>query len=182
MTKYSKLRITRWVETQRALFLDGRLSPGQLRYMTFLGLTWVLSDKVVDASNSVWAAKWNALKEQMSSSTEAEMPFDLADWVSQQRALHYLNWLDEKRQTKLESLGFSLRVQEPTEEEEIWNERLGQILIHNQDVGHTDITPENETYQGLHQWTEECKEHIQSGSLSPGKVAQLKAVGIIATS
>jgi hypothetical protein len=181
LTKNSKLRITRWVETQRALFLDGRLSPGQLRYMTFLGLTWVLSDKVVDASNSVWAAKWNALKEQMSS-TEAEMPFDLADWVSQQRALHYLNWLDEKRQTKLESLGFSLRVQEPTEEEEIWNERLGQILIHNQDVGHTDITPENETYQGLHQWTEECKERIQSGSLSPGKVAQLKAVGIIATS
>ena len=182
VTSFSKLRITRWVETQRALFLDGRLSPGQLRYMTFLGLTWVLSDKVVDASNSVWTAKLNALKVHMSSSTEVEMPFDLADWVSQQRALHYLNWLDEKRQAKLQSLGFSLQVQEPTEEEEIWNERLGQILIHNQDVGHTDITPENETYQGLHHWTEDCKERIETGSLSPGKVAQLKAVGIIATS
>lgn len=32
-----RLRVRRWVETQQALLADNRLSPAQLRYMTFLG-------------------------------------------------------------------------------------------------------------------------------------------------
>lgn len=172
-----RLQVLRWVETQRALFVDGRLSPGQLRYMTFLGLTWVLSDKVVDANDSIWLAYWKSLKAHMhSEENNGPLPFDLQDWIGQQRALCYLSLLDESRRAKLSSLGISLDVEEPSTHEHEWNTRLSQLFIHTQEVGHVDVS--EATHPELSGWLEECKALHQNGCLAPSKVSQLKSLGV----
>jgi hypothetical protein len=172
----ARMQVLRWVETQRALFLDGRLSPGQLRYMTFLGLTWVLSDEVVDPDDSVWISKWKLLKEQLSS--EGALPYDLHDWVVQQRALCFLSLLDEPRQAKLASIGISLDIEQPSNEEHEWNARISQLFIHTQELGHADVSEAKEPYPGLFEWLERCKSRHKEECLSPGKVAQLKSLGV----
>jgi len=172
---YKKIKVIRWIETQRALFLDGRLSPGQLRYMTFLGLTWVLSDKVVDADDSIWLETWKNVGKQIST---GPLSGELQEWLGQQRALCYLNLLNHTRQAKLASLGIPLDVQTPTKEEKEWNKRLSELLNHSQEVGHADVTPQNEQYQGLHEWLQDCKKRIRADSMPPGRTAQLKALGV----
>lgn len=56
-----RLRVRRWVQTQAALFHDGHLSPAQLRYLAFLGVTWVLSDEVMHMSDAAWRARFDQL-------------------------------------------------------------------------------------------------------------------------
>lgn len=175
--KNRKIKVIRWIETQRALFLDGRLSPGQLRYMTFLGLTWVLSDKVVDADDVVWLDAWKSLRKIVSNST-GPLPDELSEWLGQQRALFYLNILSRGRQAKLTSLGIPLDVQSATKEEKEWNKRLSELLSHSQELGHAEVTAENELYEGLHTWLQDCKERIRTESMPPGRIAQLKALGV----
>eukprot|EP00889_Picochlorum_renovo_P004082 jgi/Picre1/31112/NNA_006466.t1 len=180
VVSHMRIKVIHWAETQRALFLDGRLSPGQLRYMTFLGLTWVLSEKVVSADDADWLKKWTSLRDHVvESGSEDNCSMELRDWLVQQRGLTYLRLLSEKRRSKLQSLGISLEVQKPLKEELEWNSRLSQVLAHTQEVGHPGVTPENETFSGLHNWIEDCKGMIQQGQLAPGRIAQLKSLSRI---
>lgn len=176
-TRNKRIRVIRWIETQRALFLDGRLSPGQLRYMTFLGLTWVLSDKVVDADDSTWLEIWKRLGKEISAG-EKSLSGEFQEWLGQQRALCYLSMLSRTRQAKLESLGIPLDVQAPTKEEKEWNKRLSELLSHSQEVGHAEVTFQNEQYEGLYDWLQDCKKRIRANSMPPGRTAQLKALGV----
>jgi len=175
-----RIKVIHWAETQRALFLDGRLSPGQLRYMTFLGLTWVLSEKVVAADDADWLKKWAGLRDHIvETSSENNCSLELHDWLVQQRGLAYLRLLSEKRRAKLQSLGISLAVQTPSKEEREWNSRLSQVLAHTQEVGHPGVTPENESFSGLYKWIKDCKDMIRQGQLAPGRIAQLKSLSVL---
>lgn len=175
-----RIKVIHWAETQRALFLDGRLSPGQLRYMTFLGLTWVLSEKVVAADDADWLKKWTGLRDHIvETSSENNCSLELHDWLVQQRGLAYLRLLSEKRRAKLQSLGISLAVQTPSKEEREWNSRLSQVLAHTQEVGHPGVTPENESFSGLYKWIKDCKDMIRQGQLAPGRIAQLKSLSVL---
>ena len=190
----TRLQVLRWVETQRALFVDGRMSPGQMRYLTFLGLTWVLSEKVVHADDSIWLSKWKSLRAHLGSRSGASlapspvssalssaadvssaMSFELQDWIAQQRALCYLGLLDEARQSKLSSLGVDLGVTSPSEEERVWNERLSELFVHTQEIGHADVSQTERP--DLWAWLEALKDG-SGESLSPTKVAQLKSLGV----
>lgn len=171
----TRLQVLRWVETQRALFVDGRLSPGQLRYLTFLGLTWVLSDKVVDADDANWLSKWKTLKPHLGSADEQnqQMSFDMQDWITQQRAMCYLNMLDEPRKSKLLSLGIDLGVKAA---EPVWNARLSELFAHTQEVGHAEVSKEDRPE--LYAWLERCALDYREERLSPTKAAQLKCLGV----
>lgn len=112
------------------------------------------------------------------SDATSPLPDELNEWIVQQRALCYLNILSHTRQAKLMSLGISLDVQAPSEEEKEWNKRLSELLSHSQEVGHTEVTPENEQYEELYCWLQDCKKRIRTDSMPPGKTAQLKALGV----
>lgn len=175
-----KLKVLRWVETQRALFLENRLSPGQLRYMTFLGLTWLLSDKVVDSEDSSWFKNWKALKDFMGSRQDKEkMPEDLQDWLAHQKSLAFLGLLNEQRRKELSSLNITMVIDEPNEWRKEWNTRLGQLLTHTTEVGHAEVTEENEAFPGLSEWLERCKTEAEAGRLSAVRIAQLRALGCL---
>eukprot|EP00890_Picochlorum_soloecismus_P006646 jgi/Picsp_1/806/NSC_04295-R1_protein len=174
-----KLQVLRWVETQRALFLENRLSPGQLRYMTFLGLTWLLSDKVVDSEDPIWLKSWKSLKDFMNSNQDMEdMPEDLQDWLAHQKSLAFLGLLNEERQKKLSGLNITMTIDAPNEWRTEWNIRLGQLLMHTTEVGHADVTEENsKAFPGLSSWLQHCKTEAEAGRLSAVRIAQLRALG-----
>lgn len=171
----TRLRVLRWVETQRALFVDGRLSPGQLRYLTFLGLTWVLSDKVVDADDAQWLSKWKSLKAHIGSADEQDrrLSFEMQDWITQQRAMCYLNMLDGPRKSKLSSLGIDLTVMAA---EPVWNTRLSELFAHTQELGHAEVSMVDRPE--LYAWLERCVLEYREDRLSPTKAAQLKCLGV----
>jgi len=175
----AKLQVLRWVETQRALFLENRLSPGQLRYMTFLGLAWLLSDKVVDSEDSVWLKSWKVLNDYMTMSNQAveDMPEDLQDWLAHQKSLAFLGLLNGQRKKKLSDLNIAMVIDEPNEWRKEWNSRLGQLLMQTTEVGHADVTEENEAFLGLSSWLEDCKKEAEAGRLSAVRIAQLRALG-----
>jgi len=198
----TRLKLLRWVETQRALFVDGRMSPGQLRYLTLLGITWILSDKVVDADDSTWLSKWKALKAHLRTehadavstdadggsttrvaaatttttrAIKADMSFELQDWISQQRALCYLGLLDSARLAKLASLGIDLGVAAPSPEEAAWNYQLSELFVHTQEVGHADVSADERPE--LWAWLETVKGG-GAEALSPTRIAQIVSLGV----
>lgn len=49
-----RLAVRRWVQNARALWRENRLSEVRFRYMTMLGLSWVLRDEAFLMGNAAW--------------------------------------------------------------------------------------------------------------------------------
>lgn len=172
----NKLKVLRWVETQRALYLENRLSPGQLRYLTFLGISWILSDKVFKLDTATWLHQWKVLNAKLK---DGSIDFEVHEWLSHQIGLLRLGLLSESRVEKLQLLQTSFDLGRPTQEQQQWNKRLSQLLAHSAELGHADVDSTNECFPGLASWVTKCKLQIKEGSMPASRVAQLKALGTI---
>ncbi len=194
LTGSRRLRVRRWVQTQRALFAEGRLSPGQLRYMQFLGITWILSDEVILMKQEVWAEYLAELtKEKMvaitttaeaaatastSNSTSMHCSARLLEWLEHQRGLQALGMLSPSRRKALEELHVGWQFQRPADAAE-WDLRLSQLLVQSIEEGNVDVTHQNERFVGLSDWLKMQKEMAAMGKMASGKAAQLKALGVL---
>jgi len=169
-----KLRTRRWVQTQRALFVDGRLSPGQQRYMALLGITWLLSDEVVAMRDGPWKQRAEELAH------ECLFPEDpsLQEWLQHQRGLRALGLLSAARCQELDALGVQWQF-DRLEDADDWDLRLSQLLVQNiEDGGLKNVTAEGEKFKGLAAWLAVQKERAAVGELERGRAAQLKALGV----
>ncbi|KAG7667115.1 hypothetical protein NADE_003088 [Nannochloris sp. 'desiccata'] len=189
-----RLRVRRWVQTQRALYAEGRLSPGQLRYMQFLDISWILSDEVILMKQDVWAEYLAELtREKMatdtntptlassssSSSSSSCLPFSarLLEWLEHQRGLNAIGMLSPSRRKALEDLQIGWQFQRPGDWAE-WDLRLSQLLVQSIEEGNVDVSPTNERFTGLSEWLKMQKELAAMGKMASGKAAQLKALGV----
>ena len=135
----------------------------------------MLSDKVVDADDAQWLSKWKSLKAHIGSADEQDrrLSFEMQDWITQQRAMCYLNMLDGPRKSKLSSLGIDLTVMAA---EPVWNTRLSELFAHTQELGHAEVSMEDRPE--LYAWLERCVLEYREDRLSPTKAAQLKCLGV----
>jgi hypothetical protein len=185
-----KLRVRRWVQTQRSLFAEGRLSPGQLRYMQFLNISWILSDEVILMKQEVWAEYLAELTRELtvetsasngssSSSSSSSLPCSarLFEWLEHQRGLRALGMLSASRRKALEELQIDWQFQRPRDAVE-WDLRLSQLLVQSIEEGNVDVTPENERFTGLSDWLKMQKEMAAMGKMASAKATQLKALGV----
>eukprot|EP00887_Chlorella_sp_A99_P001316 scaffold14.g1316.t1 len=176
-----RLRVRRWVQTQQALLADGRLSAAQLRYMTFLGITWVLSDEVMHPSEG----SWRALLGQLSAARAAAaaggppVPDGLLDWLRHQHGLAALGWLPRRRGAALAAAGAG-RPPARGAADRAWDARLSELLAFKgehggctrallQERGRADLAP----------WLAEQAAAAAAGRLPPGRAAQLQAIGAV---
>ena len=164
-----RLRVKRWVQTQRALFADGRLSPLQLRYISFLGIPWILSDQVVMMEDEVWI---ESLRRVLTVKDPASV-----QWLNNQRGLRAVGLLSAERCAMLESHGVSWEFDRDPDAD-AWDEKLSQLLVHSIEVGGQCVTKENERYKGLASWVESQYAMMSCGKLSDTRAAQLKALGL----
>jgi len=189
-----RLRVRRWVQTQRALFAEGRLSPGQLRYMQFLGISWILSDEVILMKQDVWQEYLAELTRDKMMATSSTIPAatatattslssslpcsaGLKEWLEHQRGLHALGMLSPSRRKALEDLQIDWQFQRPEDWAE-WDLRLSQLLEQSIEEGNVDVTENNERYTGLSEWLSMQKERAAMGIMASGRAAQLKALGV----
>ena len=165
-----RLQACRWVQTQRALFRDGRLSPGQLRYLQFLGITWILSDEVMCMEDDAWEEYYTQLERKKNSTR-------LTEWLNHQRGLYALGLLTPARRAALEALNVSWQFDRPADAA-LWDMKLSQLLVQSVAVGNVEVLPENERFVGLREWLKEQKTLAEVGQLPSGRGAQLKALGV----
>lgn len=185
-----RLRARRWVQTQRSLFAEGRLSPGQLRYMQFLGISWILSDDIILMKQEVWSEyfselikeKENALNIKNATAATAIASSSvssarLLEWLEHQRGLRALGMLLPSRRKALEDLQVGWEFKRFSDAAD-WDLRLSQLLVQSVEGGNVDVTPQNEMFLGLSDWLKKQKEIAAMGRMAGGKVAQLKALGV----
>ncbi|KAL4447914.1 hypothetical protein ABPG75_005133 [Micractinium tetrahymenae] len=133
-----RMRVSRWVQTQQALFAEGKLSAAQLRYMAFLGITWVLSDEVTHMGQAAWQQRCQQL-------AAAPRPLprrgELWQWQEHQKGLHALGWLPPQRQRALEALQVQLHAFDRCPEDADWDRRLSELLAYKAEHGHCRLPP-----------------------------------------
>jgi hypothetical protein len=175
----TRLKVKRWVETQQALFSEGRLSQAQLRYLTFLGLTWVLSDEVTHMTDESWMKRYADLS---SPSVMKKMNVELSEWLSHQRGLWGLGMLEKERIVALREMGIS-EDHPRSVEDRVWDKMLGGLLAFRAQYGHLDVVEKGSgggggEWRELAEWMEEVGTALRHGRLSKVQVLQLKAVGV----
>jgi hypothetical protein len=197
-----RLRVKRWVQTQQALFAEGRLSPGQLRYLTFLGITWVLSDAVIHMGDREWSRLLEALAALKGSGVESggadhqeqQQPASdgagsgaalsaqshprIMEWLNHQRGLRAVGLLSTSREAALTALevGWSFKRGDVDDE---WDIRLSQLLVHSAEGRGLEINRGNELFGGLAEWLEARRVEMAENRLPRGRMTQLKALGVM---
>ncbi|KAK9861234.1 hypothetical protein WJX84_009055 [Apatococcus fuscideae] len=110
-----RLAIGRWVLTQKMLHQERRLSAGQHRYLSLLGLSWLVSSRAAVMSSSVWRQQhaellaWVGAASAASAASPHLLAPPLADWLKYQQSLEALGVLEAwKRQALQDSLAGSV--------------------------------------------------------------------------
>ncbi|BDA51016.1 hypothetical protein COCOBI_17-2350 [Coccomyxa sp. Obi] len=177
-----RLAVVRWLETQRQLWAEQRLSQSQLRYMALLGITWILSDEVVFMLKAAWAARLQqlaALQQRVgTAAVDARMHSEtLHDWLEHQKALLAIDWLSLERERQLMALGVDWCPDRGAAERE-WDERLTQLLAFRRQHGHLQVGRDWERAPDLAQWLKGVRAEWREGGLLSSQVAQLAALGV----
>ncbi|CAL8466147.1 g5683 [Coccomyxa elongata] len=177
-----RLAVVRWLQTQRQLWAEQRLSQSQLRYMALLGITWILSDEVVFMRKAAWAVRLQqlaALKQREgTASVDARMHSEtLHDWLEHQKALLAIDWLSLERERQLTALGVDKWPHRGAAERE-WDERLTQLLAFRRQHGHLQVGSDWERAPDLAQWLRGVRAEWREGGLLSSQVAQLAALGV----
>ena len=199
-----RMRVARWVETQQALFADGRLTDAQLRYLSFLGalpcvmaacvilhlcldanwlatsdvpagITWVLSEQVTDMPAAAWQERYVRLGAMLAAGGPSDaVSPECQEWLDHQRGLHALGWLARARAQALGALGVSLTFAR-LPEQQLWDLRLSELLAFKAEHGHCEV-PAGQGRLGA--WLEEQRAAMQAGQLERGRATQLRAIGV----
>lgn len=170
-----KLRVKRWVQCQQAMFADGRLSPVQLRYLAFLGITWMLSDKVIHMPDDAWQKQFLLLAAGMKNREKIDPAVE--EWLQHQQGLYALGMLSPLRQRALKSLGVRWTFDRSDADDE-WDYRLSQLLVQSVEAGNLQVTRENERFDGLAEWLQSQRDLATSGNMPANKVSQFMALGV----
>ncbi|CAK0786054.1 hypothetical protein CVIRNUC_009267 [Coccomyxa viridis] len=176
-----RLRVTRWVETQRQLWAEQRLNSNQLRYMALLGITWVLSDEVVHMSDAAWQQRYlhlRGIRQQTGLARVDSLAHSeaLHDWLEHQKALGVLGWLAPERERQLSMLSIDWKP-DRTRGDADWDARLTELLAFRRQRGHVQVC-QWEHAPGLAAWLDSVRLEWQRGQLADSRVAQLTALGV----
>ncbi|KAK9835562.1 hypothetical protein WJX74_003003 [Apatococcus lobatus] len=101
-----RLAVGRWILTQKVLHQERRLSAGQHRYLSLLGLSWLVSSKVAVMGRSVWRQHHAELQAWLLTSggrPPSSLPHHLAEWLRYQQTVHELGLLESWKQQALQS-------------------------------------------------------------------------------
>jgi hypothetical protein len=171
-----RLRARRWVQAQRAMFAAGRLSAAQLRYLSFLGLTWVLSDEVVREGDATWQPRCAALRAAAPAAAGDGGGGD--DWARHQRALRALGLLPAPRRAALDAAGLRWAFPREADADE-WDARLSQLLTHSAELGALPVDDAGPLgFPGLAAWLAGQRAAMAAGGLTTARAAQLAALGV----
>eukprot|EP00873_Tetraselmis_striata_P007442 jgi/Tetstr1/427706/TSEL_017831.t1 len=161
----------RWVQTQRTVRKEGRLSGGRLAELEKLDFEW-------DPYEADWQDKYAQLEEYRrreghcrGRAVYADNPV-LGAWINNQHHAWKKGKLSNERLAQLEELGFAWGGQEAA-----WQGRYSQLQEYRRREGHCRVP---ETYAAnpvLGRWVRQQRAAYNKGNLSKKRVALLEELG-----
>eukprot|EP01024_Parvocaulis_polyphysoides_P044781 TRINITY_DN4146_c0_g2_i1.p1 TRINITY_DN4146_c0_g2~~TRINITY_DN4146_c0_g2_i1.p1 ORF type:complete len:397 (+),score=84.33 TRINITY_DN4146_c0_g2_i1:180-1193(+) len=179
-------KIIIWVEVQQQMFRESRLSPEQIKYLAALGLSWILSEEIMNMSDAFWASQFQQLKTQIQNKTKQKnlnfqtlksiLDDDLFQFYVRQIGLRRLNFLQHSRIRKFDDLGISWEIFRD-ENDEQWDYFISSLMEYKRVFGSCDVDQQNDDqlWQQLNKYKQQLQ---QQRKLSGIQVLQLKALGI----
>lgn len=172
----SPVAVRRWVLTQKVLVEQRRLSSAQFRYLTMLGITWMLSDQVVAMRPSLWAAQYERLAQAAVAAPAARPALPMAalrEWLAHQKGLRALGLLAPRQTQLLEQLG--VQWQRPlTASEARWAACFAHLVAFARRHGHCQVPKDIGV---LASWLGHQMALWRAGQLPATRQAQLRALG-----
>eukprot|EP01023_Acetabularia_acetabulum_P018761 TRINITY_DN19484_c0_g1_i2.p3 TRINITY_DN19484_c0_g1~~TRINITY_DN19484_c0_g1_i2.p3 ORF type:complete len:181 (-),score=18.37 TRINITY_DN19484_c0_g1_i2:639-1181(-) len=171
-----------WVEVQRQMFRESRLSPEQIKYLAALGLTWVLAEEIVNMSAACWTSQFSLLKTHAQDLETVDfvtlknvLDENLFQFFVRQIGLRRLNFLQLNRVRKLNDLGVDWEFCRD-ENDDQWDDFISSLMEYKRAYGVCEVDQQfdKQLYQLLNQY----RYSASQGKLSSTQILQLKALGI----
>jgi hypothetical protein len=156
-------KLARWVRTQRAQQVSGKLSSQRIDRLETLGFDWQLARDIGEYERRIWEQMFVNLKHYRESHGDTLVPQrwikdrSLADWVSKQRSSHNRGLISPDRVQRLEQIGFEW---DPIGTR--WEEMFQKLVEFQRQNGHTNVPQGAPQYAELATWVRNqraAKEH-----------------------
>lgn len=170
-----RLKLRRWVQTQQSLFAEGRLSQAQLRYLVFLGLTWILSDLVMFMDEVDWLACYKDLGLALAAGKAPGR--EVSEWLAHQKGLHVIGRLSHHRVALLKQVGIDFAFHR-SPEQDTWETKLSLLLAFKGEHASLDDRVIKDFDPELWTWVVEQKRLLAARKLPRNRVSQLQAIGL----
>lgn len=177
MQPTNAVAVRRWVLTQKALVEQGTLSAARLRYLTLLGMTWLLSDGVVAMRPDLWKAHYEQVVSAAIAAAGSQAPTaapspGLREWLAHQKGLHRLGMLPPRHVQLLEVLRIQWQPQ-LTASEARWQACFCHLVAFARQHNHCQVPKDMEL---LAEWLDHQAALWRSGRLPAMRQASLRAL------
>ena len=154
-----------WVNKQRMLYKNGKLSQKRVDLLENIGFVW-------EPLDLVWMACFDELVDFKCENGDCNVPSrqgPLGVWVGFQRQYYKKGKLSQERVDLLDSIGFSW---EPFDE--AWTTRFDELVDFKNDHGDCNV-PQGQGSLGM--WVNRQREEVKAGRLSEERIELLESIG-----
>ena len=154
-----------WVDRQRQLYKNGKLSQERIDRLESTGFVW-------DPQEQEWLGRFEELTNYKAENSDCNVPRkqgSLGAWVDNQRTFYKNGKLSQERLDLLESIGFSW---EPIDE--AWMTHFDELVDFKNENGHCSV-PKVQGPLGV--WVTNQRQSIKKGKLSQERIDLLESIG-----
>lgn len=176
---YEGVRIAVWVNAQKMLYKNGKLSPERTDALNSLGIQWTLMD-------NIWYTNYVAAKEYYeqhksfpSASSIEENEKKIHKWLKHQQDRFREGNLPEEQENLLNAIGYSVRTVSASE---LWQrkfEALKQYKDENGKFPTSKDAKEKPELTTLCSWMSEQRRKFNQDKLTSKQVSELEQIGFI---
>ena len=162
-----------WIADTRKSYSKKRLSEEQISKLESLGFEW-------DPITSDWDRMFQCLKSYKAEHGDCLVPQrfeasrELGTWCSNQRMRYAREKLSSDRILKLESIGFTWSLKQPTR---TWDENFDLLQSFKLKNGHCRVPISNKAGPSFAYWVKNQRSAFSKKKLSAERIAKLKAIG-----
>ena len=169
------LKVGSWLGDQRVAYKQKTLSPDRIARLEAIGIVW-------DQLAAQWEKHYAVLKRIFDEGDDANVPVDtvidglrVGKWLQDQRRAYKEDMMSPDRIARLEAIGI------------VWDQLAAQwekhyaVLKRLFDEGGNANVPNRAIIDGLNvgTWLQNQRAAYKDGTLSPDRIAQLEAIGIV---
>jgi len=156
-----------WVNTQRNLYANGKLSSDKIDRLEAIGFVW-------HSLASQWDEKIKALKDFKAEHGHCriDQSTSLGQWINRQCSLFSKGKLSADRVAELESIGivWNLRISK-------WESKFDSLTSYIERFGHSRVPRSDKNFRDLAIWINTQRKFYSQGKLPSDRIAKLEGIG-----
>ena len=186
-TVYEGINIGSWINTQRQLFKNGKLSEDKAQKLKGIGL-----ELEIDTRNIVpWEENYNTLCKALNNGVKITQRtvyegINIGKWLSNQRTLFKNGKLSEDKAQKIKDIGLEIEPRKIVSRDETWNEARDAAWDETYETLCRGIDNKVEInqrtiYEGINigKWIYNQRQLFKKGELPEDRTEKLRKIGVI---